>query len=60
MRNESPEEPTVEARIRSLGAELFPLPDAEACEDCGDAPCTHAVTLYSGASNPNPLHEPAP
>ncbi len=59
MRNESPEEPTVEARMRSLGAELFPPPAAEVCEDCGDAPCTHAVTLYSGASDPSPLHEPA-
>ncbi|CCK31681.1 hypothetical protein BN159_7302 [Streptomyces davaonensis JCM 4913] len=59
MRNESPEEPTVETRMRSLGAELFPLPDAHACEPCGDAPCSHAVTLYSGGSDPIPLHEPA-
>ncbi|MFI1422546.1 hypothetical protein ACH4VX_32180 [Streptomyces sp. NPDC020731] len=46
--------------MRSLGAELFPLPDAEVCEDCADAPCTHAMTLYSGGSDPSPLHEPAP
>jgi ribosomal protein L32 len=46
--------------MRSLGAELFPLPDAAVCEDCGDAPCAHAVTLYSGGTDPIPLHEPAP
>ncbi|MEV5320896.1 hypothetical protein AB0K92_25155 [Streptomyces sp. NPDC052687] len=55
MRNESPEPARAEDRVRSPGAglfALFPLPDAEVCEECGDTACAHASTLYSGATEP--------
>ncbi|GAA3102674.1 hypothetical protein GCM10017687_12350 [Streptomyces echinatus] len=58
MRNELPEKPGIEERIRSLGADQFPQPDAEACEECGDAACAHPGVLYSGGTEPPIL--PAP
>lgn len=55
MRNELPGRTTgVEARIRSLRAELLAVPDADAdpvCADCGDAVCTHPGTLFSGGTD---------
>ena len=52
MRNDVPKRPGLEERIRSLGTDRFPVPDAEVCEACGDAACTHAPTLYSGGTDP--------
>lgn len=61
MRNESPGRPArgprIEERIRYLGSD-FPLPDTGACEDCGDAPCTHPTTLYPGGTEGDPFLTP--
>lgn len=61
MRNESPGRPArgprIEERIRFLGGE-FPVPDTGACQDCGDAPCTHLMTLCPGGTADGPLLTP--
>jgi len=55
MRNELPGKTGgVEARIRSLRAELLAVPDTDAdpvCADCGNAVCAHAATLFSGGTD---------
>ena len=55
MRNEVPGRPEgVEARIRSLRAELLAVPDTDAHPGrtgCDDPGCVHAATLYSGGTD---------